>query len=311
MDKSKLEQCPFFMRYDQPTKKIIMNDLDYYIVDGRVNLGRLYKRNRPPLQNIIPMGAQYSKKVFLGGLPTDMDEEKLILMFRQFGPVSVDWPHKSEPNCSKTRNGFAFLKYENNISVQLLLNSCMVYDGGKLFFVVTSASRQKMVEIRPWMLNESDYCLDTAASFNPRLVIFVGGLSRSVTAAELANLANNHFGNVSYAGIDVDPEFQYPRGYGRVAFNTHVSYMTAISTKFIRIGVEIKPYLLDMQMCDNCDSVYCRGKCAESFCADVICLKYFCEYCWIKAHLGLKHHKPIIKRTIDYSKLENLGQIMV
>lgn len=33
-------------------------------------------------------------------------------MFRQFGPVSVDWPHKSEPNCSKTRNGFAFLKYE-------------------------------------------------------------------------------------------------------------------------------------------------------------------------------------------------------
>lgn len=69
-----IEQCPFFMRYDQPTKKIIMNDLDYYIVDGRVNLGRLYKRNRPPLQNIIPMGAQYSKKVFLGGLPTDMDE---------------------------------------------------------------------------------------------------------------------------------------------------------------------------------------------------------------------------------------------
>lgn len=60
----------------------------------------------------------------------------------------------------------------------------MVYDGGKLFFVVTSASRQKMVEIRPWMLNESDYCLDTAASFNPRLVIFVGGLSRSVTAGK-------------------------------------------------------------------------------------------------------------------------------
>ncbi|KAH3802917.1 hypothetical protein DPMN_156614, partial [Dreissena polymorpha] len=39
---------------------------------------------------------RFSRKVFVGGLPPDIDEEEITLAFRRFGPVVVDWPHKAE-----------------------------------------------------------------------------------------------------------------------------------------------------------------------------------------------------------------------
>ncbi|KAH1166938.1 hypothetical protein KIL84_016110, partial [Mauremys mutica] len=39
---------------------------------------------------------RYSRKVFVGGLPPDIDEDEITASFRRFGPLIVDWPHKAE-----------------------------------------------------------------------------------------------------------------------------------------------------------------------------------------------------------------------
>ncbi|VDK51162.1 unnamed protein product [Gongylonema pulchrum] len=38
----------------------------------------------------------YSRKVFVGGLPVDIDEDELTAKFSRFGPLVVDWPNKCE-----------------------------------------------------------------------------------------------------------------------------------------------------------------------------------------------------------------------
>ncbi|KAL0178493.1 hypothetical protein M9458_027387, partial [Cirrhinus mrigala] len=48
--------------------------------------------------------------------------------------------------------------------------------------------------------------------------------------------------------------------------------------------VEVKPYVLDDQMCDECQGARCGGKFAPFFCANVTCLQYYCEYCWASIH---------------------------
>ncbi|KAL0162109.1 hypothetical protein M9458_041505, partial [Cirrhinus mrigala] len=48
--------------------------------------------------------------------------------------------------------------------------------------------------------------------------------------------------------------------------------------------VEVKPYVLDDQLCDECQGTRCGGKFAPFFCANVTCLQYYCEYCWAAIH---------------------------
>ena len=40
----------------------------------------------------------FSRKVFVGGLPPDIDEDEIRQHFSQYGKLSVDWPHKAESN---------------------------------------------------------------------------------------------------------------------------------------------------------------------------------------------------------------------
>jgi len=114
------------------------------------------------------------------------------------------------------------------------------------------------------------------------------------------------YGGVCYAGIDTDPELKYPKGAGRVAFSNQQSYIAAISARFVQlqhgdidkrvswstflitytnksvamlyllvyhIQVEVKPYVLDDQLCDECGGGRCGGKFAPFFCANVTCLQ--------------------------------------
>ena len=75
---------------------------------------------------------RFSRKVFVGGLPPDIDEgnifKKLILVqnvlkrlfildeitasFRRFGPLVVDWPHKAESKSYFPPKGYAFLLFQ-------------------------------------------------------------------------------------------------------------------------------------------------------------------------------------------------------
>lgn len=122
-------------------------------------------------------------------------------------------------------------------------------------------------------------------------------------------IMNRLYGGVCYAGIDTDPELKYPKvkiyffvrktpfnhhvlfllyfikGAGRVAFSNQQSYIAAISARFVQLQhgdidkrVEVKPYVLDDQMCDECQGQRCGGKFAPFFCANVTCLQVSTKY---------------------------------
>ncbi|KAK7110940.1 cytoplasmic polyadenylation element-binding protein 2-like [Littorina saxatilis] len=251
---------------------------------------------------------RFSRKVFVGGLPPDIDEEEITAAFRRFGPLVVDWPHKAESKSYFPPKGYCFLIFQDELSVQNLIEMCLV-DDDKLYWCVSSPTmKDKPVQIRPWTLSDSDFVMDGSQPLDPRKTIFVGGVPRPLRAVELAMIMDRLYGGVCYAGIDTDPELKYPKGAGRVAFSNQQSYIAAISARFVQLQhgdidkrVEVKPYVLDDQMCDECHGSRCAGKFAPFFCANVTCLQYYCEYCWAQIHSrpGREFHKPLVKEGAD------------
>ncbi|CAF0948642.1 unnamed protein product [Rotaria sordida] len=251
---------------------------------------------------------RFSRKVFVGGLPPDIDEEEIIAHFQRFGPLIVDWPHKQESKSYFPPKGYAFLIFTYERSVQELIDECVI-DDSKLYMCVSSPSmKDKAVQIRPWLLADSDFVMDGSQPLDPRKTIFVGGVPRPLRAVELAMIMDRLYGGVCYAGIDTDPELKYPKGAGRVAFSNQQSYIAAISARFVQLQhgdidkrVEVKPYVLDDQLCDECAGARCGGKFAPFFCANVTCLQYYCETCWasIHARAGREYHKPLVKEGAD------------
>ncbi len=95
----------------------------------------------------------YSRKVFIGGLPPDIDQNEIRNSFEHYGPLTVDWPHKvhsksNVPPKGKVRTkfsvdmctilyfiGYAFLLFKDETSVHQLLTNCFS-EGEKLFTYV-------------------------------------------------------------------------------------------------------------------------------------------------------------------------------
>lgn len=286
---------------------------DHLKVDGQVlpppnaPLGSPGSRSSPHSQG-SDTNERFSRKVFVGGLPPDIDEEEITASFRRFGPLVVDWPHKAESKSYFPPKGYAFLLFQDESSVQQLIDAC-ISDDDKLYLCVSSPTiKDKPVQIRPWRLTDADFVLDASMPLDPRKTVFVGGVPRPLKALELATIMDRLYGGVCYAGIDTDPELKYPKGAGRVAFSNQQSYIAAISARFVQLQhgdidkrVEVKPYVLDDQMCDECQGGRCGGKFAPFFCANVTCLQYYCENCWATIHSrpGREFHKPLVKEGAD------------
>ncbi|XP_029003230.1 cytoplasmic polyadenylation element-binding protein 2 isoform X2 [Betta splendens] len=283
---------------------------DNLLDDGHRNQGVpgvLGSPNCYPYQNGERI-ERFSRKVFVGGLPPDIDEDEITSSFRRFGHLVVDWPHKAESKSYFPPKGYAFLLFQEESSVQALIEACMEEDG-KLYLCVSSPTiKDKPVQIRPWNLSDSDFVMDGSQPLDPRKTIFVGGVPRPLRAIELAMIMDRLYGGVCYAGIDTDPELKYPKGAGRVAFSNQQSYIAAISARFVQLQhgdidkrVEVKPYVLDDQLCDECQGARCGGKFAPFFCANVTCLQYYCEFCWANIHsrAGREFHKPLVKEGAD------------
>ncbi|XP_055677446.1 cytoplasmic polyadenylation element-binding protein 2 isoform X2 [Lutzomyia longipalpis] len=264
-------------------------------------------RSSPHSQNSESV-ERFSRKVFVGGLPPDIDEDEITSSFRRFGPLVVDWPHKAESKSYFPPKGYAFLLFQDESSVQQLIEACIT-DEDKLYLCVSSPTiKDKPVQIRPWRLSDADFVLNASMPLDPRKTVFVGGVPRPLKAFELAMIMDRLYGGVCYAGIDTDPELKYPKGAGRVAFANQQSYIAAISARFVQLQhgdidkrVEVKPYVLDDQMCDECQGQLCGGKFAPFFCANVTCLQYYCEQCWATIHskTGREYHKPLVKEGAD------------
>lgn len=132
-------------------------------------------------------------------------------------------------------SGYAFLLFQDEASVQALIDVCIAEDD-KLYLCVSSPTiRDKPVQIRPWRLSDADFVLDASMPLDPRKTVFVGGVPRPLKAHELAMIMDRLYGGVCYAGIDTDPELKYPKGAGRVAFSNQQSYIAAISARFVQL----------------------------------------------------------------------------
>ena len=149
-------------------------------------------------------GERFSRKVFVGGLPPDIDEDEITASFRRFGPLVVDWPHKAESKSYFPPKGYAFLLFQvwthylrvvtqpfipilffqDESSVQSLIDAC-IQDDDKLYLCVSSPTiKDKPVQIRPWRLSDADFVLDASLPLDPRKTVFVGGVPRPLKAGK-------------------------------------------------------------------------------------------------------------------------------
>lgn len=119
-----------------------------------------------------------------------------------------------------------------------------------------------------------------------------------------------------------DSECGYQRIYtGKNVQNCflHLTAVSAVLTivvdHFIEVGscndslcqVEVKPYVLDDQICDECQGLHCGGRYAPYFCGNIHCLRYYCEHCWSAVHSapGTQNHRCFIKENGDRPRAIN------
>uniref|UniRef100_A0A914GT73 Cytoplasmic polyadenylation element-binding protein 1 n=1 Tax=Globodera rostochiensis TaxID=31243 RepID=A0A914GT73_GLORO len=273
-------------------------------------------------------GSITSSNVFVGGLPLDITEEteeELLRAFRQFGELQVQWPTKRVNQGKKTLDGkpagpgYAFIVFADARSVGLLLSKCRreVTIPGEMtrryFFSFSSQTvHNKAVQIRPWRHSDAIHTLRPELSVNARWIVFIGGLPRPTRAVDLFQvLVSLIGGGILHVGIDVDSELCYPKGAARICFDRYASFVKAMAKQFVNIPdgdggvkrVELKPYTLADQPCDQCEGKMCGGQNAVYYCGNVSCLQYYCEPCWRQMHLSRDLypnsqrylHKPFVR----------------
>jgi len=263
---------------------------------------------------------KYSRKVFVGGLPIDTSEKEIR---EKFGRASgcnnifVDWPRRSTNPALRHRpvknlTGYVFLVFDDEGAVEKLLRQCYTEDEPHYLLISSKTMRDKPVQVRPWLITDMHYVPKPHLPLDPRRTVFIGGLPRPTRAYDLAMVVQHYFGPVAYIGIDIDPELKYPKGAARVTFGATKSYVAALQSRYLRIPhednvkrVEIKPYILEEQMCDSCYGSQCAGQYARFFCGDPSCLQYLCAFCWNVIHLGntmmkkRASHRPFVRQNAE------------
>ncbi|TWW77972.1 Cytoplasmic polyadenylation element-binding protein 3 [Takifugu flavidus] len=200
---------------------------DGFLDDGHVDPSLTPGLNSPTRCQNGERMERYSRKVFVGGLPPDIDEDEITNSFRRFGHLVVDWPHKAESKSyfppKDVRSGdlnpldllslhehlnavamalsYAFLLFQEETSVQALIDACIEEDA-KLYLCVSSPTiKDKPVQIRPWNLSDSDFVMDGSQPLDPRKTIFVGGVPRPLRAGmnTSSHLSHTHAGGIKTA----------------------------------------------------------------------------------------------------------------
>ncbi|CAB3407297.1 unnamed protein product [Caenorhabditis bovis] len=226
----------------------------------------LVKNNRDPrkLRTV-------SNKVFVGGISHNMERSKINKFFAQFGNVFVDWPTKQAKvnargkTIQSTSYSYLFLVYSDEESVLNLMKHCHSPPTND-FFVQIPGCQENMIQIRPWFLRNAFYVHPDAENkkvIDIHRTVFVGGLPRIVTAAEIAKMLSE-FGKVLLVTIDIDQDYGYPKGAARVAFATNSAFNSALEKRYLKFAnidsskttIEIKPYVIEDVGCDQCGGLW-------------------------------------------------------
>ncbi|XP_026115675.1 cytoplasmic polyadenylation element-binding protein 1-like isoform X2 [Carassius auratus] len=241
----------------------------------------------------------YSCKVFLGGVPWDITEASLLNTFSVFGPLKVDWPGKDGNHPRFAPQGYMYLLFDWEESVKSLLQACAQSDDNHEFYYKLSSRRihSKDVQVMPWVISDSSFIHLPIQHRSRSKTVFVGALHGTLNAESLAHIMEELFGEVMYAGINID-KHKYPIGSGRVTFRSQRSYLKAVTAAFVQIKtfkftkkVQIDPYLSD-SMCQICNS-----QPGPFFCRAQACFKYYCQSCWYWQHSldVLSSHQPLMR----------------
>uniref|UniRef100_A0A1I7XPC3 RRM domain-containing protein n=1 Tax=Heterorhabditis bacteriophora TaxID=37862 RepID=A0A1I7XPC3_HETBA len=207
-------------------------DLHYHGYDPELDVYETLARSRD-------ITTDYSRKVFIGGLPMGLSGEKICEFFSSFGHVTVDWPHR-ERSPHLPPHGYAFVVFASTDSVRLLISKCIFMQGKlciRMFCSSTIGERDKVVQVRPWC--NSDRVFYNGGfnyhNLDMRYSVFIGGVPRTTTAAELAYVLQSSIGNVAMVSIEVDYDTEYPKGAARVVFCHRESYVSAVARRHIII----------------------------------------------------------------------------
>ncbi|CAF4215525.1 unnamed protein product, partial [Rotaria magnacalcarata] len=282
---------------------------------------RAYSINPPSLSN----------KIFLGGIPHDLNERELATRLSQFGPVRIEWPAENNRTRRRTnhgKSGYAYAIFDKESSVhELLLASCQQpqrnSDGRCEYYLnlnsQRSASKRKSIQLIPWFTedaqwmssNRHDAAMCELLKDDPyKTTVFVGALHGMMTAYALARIFSKLFGEVDFAAIDTDRN-KYPIGSGRVIFTSIHSYFSAMTANYVFIDcerfskvIQLDPYLVDAQTCSGTNGQSCT-QLGKYFCRSLACWKYFCDKCWTRAHTGINSQQPLTEALAHKPLMRN------
>uniref|UniRef100_A0A183BIU2 RRM domain-containing protein n=1 Tax=Globodera pallida TaxID=36090 RepID=A0A183BIU2_GLOPA len=259
----------------------------YSLSDVRSSVGIRETRSRKP------QPTHFSLKVFLGGIPANMTTNVLELNFARFGKSIIDWPKKTLHQ-DRPPNGYAFVVFQEEESIFRMLRLSFVSNGRLFFYVYMLGPEQTQhpVEVKVWEMKDTMHVGIIGWRKFRRYSVFVGGIPPM-----LAYGIQEVIGPVAYCTIELDREHCYPKGAACVVFNSKESYIKAIAAHDVVLSfgtferkVEFKPFLATNMPCEKCG---CTA--GTRFCAEMICLAYYCSNCWKFAHSSrpsLSAHVP-------------------
>ncbi|CAF2801570.1 unnamed protein product [Rotaria sp. Silwood2] len=239
----------------------------------------------------------FSQKVFLGGIPSELTEAELLLVLRKFG--------------------FCHVVYRESRSVSELLKHCTRQQRSTIDYFLhihmlptttglsIRTTRFKPIQVVPWNVKDNVYVMqnenisNNATSYKDwSRTIFVSPLHGKMSAFSLSTIMSNVFGTVLMAQINTD-KYGYPTGTGTVLFCDSHSYMRAVAAGAIDIKcdcfhklLDIDPFLRENEPCAFCPLV------ADLFCRNFHCLRSYCKQCWVNRHGSkpLADHQPVTRK---------------